>query len=95
MNTKPIAVFGLVCLAFYGIHAFALHSGFKDAKGDTVFSKEFIRDHEFADNAVTESQSIEPFLKLLKKYKQPEEVAELELSIGLDKVYGGDCANPY
>lgn len=83
MNTKLIAVFALVCLAFYGIPAFALHSGFKDAKGDIVFSEEFIRDYEFAGDAVTKSRSVEPFLKLLKKYKQPEEVVELEVSIGL------------
>jgi len=84
MKRRPnIAIFALLYVILYGSSAFAFYSGFTDAKGDTVFSQEFIRDYESAQKAVDKSQSAEPFLKLLKKYKQPEQVAELELSIGL------------
>jgi tetratricopeptide (TPR) repeat protein len=84
MNLRPrIVLLVINCVAFWGFPAFALHSGLTDANGDTVFSQEFILDYESANKSVDISKSVEPFLKLLKKYKKPEEVAELELSIGL------------
>ena len=63
-----------------------MHSGFIGADGETVFSPEFLRDYESAMRAVDESHSGEPLLQLLTKYKQAEEVAELEVSLGV--IYG-------
>jgi len=95
MKTRPnIAILALICFALCGTPAFALHSGFTDAKGDTVFSREFIRDYKSAQKAVDKSHSAEPLLKLLKKYKQVEEVAELELSIGVIYSQRGGVIDP-
>ena len=61
----------------------ATHSRIKGADGETVFSPEFLRDYESAILAVHQSRSAEPLLQLLKRYKQAEQVAELEVSLGL------------
>ena len=77
-----LLVFALAC-GTWSIPAFALHSGLADAKGECIFSKDFIRDYDSAQTLVDKVQSAEPLLKLLKKYRKTEEQAELELSIGL------------
>lgn len=75
-------IFALAC-GTWSIPAFAFHSGLADAKGECIFSKEFIRDYESAQKMVDKLQSAEPLLKLQKKYRKTEEQTELELSIGL------------
>lgn len=80
--TARLLIFALVC-GSWSIPAFALHSGLADAKGECIFSKDFIRDYESAQKQVDELKSAEPLLKLQKKYRNTEEQAELELSIGL------------
>jgi hypothetical protein len=69
-----------------GDPALALHSGLTDARRETAFSPDFLRDYQSAQNEVRASQSAEPMLRLLKKYARSEEQAELELSIGI--IYG-------
>jgi len=63
--------------------AFALHSGFVGADDECIFTKEFIQDYETAQKSVDTLKSAEPLLALLPKYRNPEEQAELEVSIGL------------
>jgi hypothetical protein len=62
---------------------FAFHAGFVDARGESVFSAEFVHDYQSADNASITTRSVKPFLELFSKYKQPNERAELELTIGV------------
>lgn len=84
MKLQPIlAIITLTSVMFCASPAFCLHSELANVNGDTVFSKVFLRDYELAESAVDKKKSAEPFINLLDKYTKPEEVAELELSIGL------------
>lgn len=83
MQTITVVLVGTVlCVST----AFALHSGLVAADGECIFTKEFIQHYETAQKSVDTLKSAEPLLALLTKYRKPEELAELELSIGL--VYG-------
>jgi hypothetical protein len=77
-----IALFGIVA-ALCPHPLFAFHAGLVDARGESVFSEEFVRDYQSADNASITTRSVKPFLELLSKYQQPNERAELELTIGV------------
>jgi hypothetical protein len=74
--------------------AFGMNSGFSNSNRETVFSQTFLADYESAQKAVEEKHSVEPFLRLLEKYKNPDELAELELSIGLVYNQRTDLVNP-
>lgn len=76
-------LFILLIASVWSIPVFALHSGLLDVEGESIFSKDFIRDYESAQTMVDELKSAEPLLKLLKKCQKPEEQEELKLSIGL------------
>lgn len=80
---RHLSVIVLVCNVFFIPPAFGLHARLVNAKGESVFSKEFINDYESAERELDTKRSAEPFIKLLKKYSKPDELAELELTIGL------------
>lgn len=71
-------VWGALCLP-----AFAVHSRLTDARGETVFSQDFLQDYQAAEREVLVSHSAEPMLALLKKYTGANEQAELELTLGI------------
>lgn len=62
------------------------YSRLVNASGETVLSPAFLEERSAAEKAAQLSHSVEPLLKLLEKYRKPEETAELELTIGM--VYG-------
>ncbi len=60
-----------------------MNSGLLDAKGESIFTDKFTNAYNTARTEVTEKKSIAPILALLKKTTKLEEIAELQLSIGL------------
>jgi hypothetical protein len=63
--------------------ALGMHTGFKDSSGNIAFSEEFVRDYNAAEFARKATGSADPFHALLKKYRHPNERAELELTLGV------------
>jgi hypothetical protein len=59
------------------------HTEFMGANGETFFSRAFLDDRRAALTRSGEVLSVEPLLALLNKYSSPEEIAELELTIGV------------
>ncbi len=60
-----------------------MHTGLKDASGNISFSEDFVRDYNAAETALKATGSADPFHALLKKYRHPNERAELELTLGV------------
>jgi hypothetical protein len=60
-----------------------LHTEFIGADGETFFSRAFLDDRRAALARSGEVLSIDPLLALLNKYTSPEEIAEIELTIGV------------
>ena len=84
MNERPsIVLLPMACMFLWSPVCFGLYGNFTDAKGETVLSEQFREQYQSARNAVEASRSVEPFLELLGKCKRPEEVAELEMTIGV------------
>jgi len=61
----------------------AQYSRLVGVDGQSPFSDAFVRDCRAAEDAALKTKSSEPLLRLLDKYKKPEELAELELTLGL------------
>ena len=71
-------------LANVSCHALAgMHSGFNAASGHMNFSERFVRDYNTAQSALEATGSTDRFHALLKKYRHPNERAELELTRGV------------
>jgi len=84
MKKHTLTIAAAVTGAFLCVSsAFAFHSGLVGADGECIFTKAFIQDYESAQKSVDALKSAEPLLALLPKYREPEEQAELEVSIGL------------
>ena len=72
-----------IAVTFYPTVLPAWHTGLVDASGKSIFSAEFVRDYQAADQALTTTGSVGPYLTLLTKCKDPNELAELELTVGV------------
>ena len=84
---KVQASLGAIALVLcYGTIVAGQNSRWVDASGESVFSPAFQEERTAAEKTAQLSHSVEPLLKLLDKYRKPEEIAELELTIGM--VYG-------
>lgn len=93
MNRKKILILiALILLIQVSGHAF--HTRLFSVDHNTIFQKSFIRDYEVAQQQIESGESMQPMLNLLKKYHRPEEVAELELTIGLAYNQGGGFVDP-
>ncbi len=86
MITKHTLLLVTLIWTSTGLPAQAIHSRITDAAGETVFSPEFLQGYEAAIKAAEQSKSAEQVEQLLTKYKQPNEIAELELTLGI--LYG-------
>jgi hypothetical protein len=64
------------------------------ADGETIFAEEFLDDLRAAEASAVESKSAQPLLGLLDKYKKPEELAELELTLGIVYTLRTGLVNP-
>jgi len=84
MNERPRVVsLPVACVFLSSPVCVGFYADFTDAAGETALSEQFRQQYQLAQNAVEASRSVQPFLELLGRCKRPEEVAELEMTIGV------------
>jgi hypothetical protein len=93
-RTRRIVSFLLACALCSVAPVLAQYSKLVGVDGQTPFSAAFVRECRAAEEAAQKTQSVEPLLRLLDKYKKPEELAELELTLGLALSQRTGLTNP-
>lgn len=61
----------------------AMHAEFRDASGNFAYSERFLRDYAAATSEIAEAGSANPLHELLEHYDQPNEQAEIQLTLGV------------